>query len=268
MNVRHWAAMAALALAPAAQAGVRVEGTELVLPGADGERRGAAVAGSELELPGFGVLRIAAAALDEGSRFADIWLYRAELADGSPVCAPDPSGDTRLVFFAGRFDAAMDYVPDPAEFSISCVSGVQAKCLRWGYRPWARAPVGDADLGPYYNACLRAARADYCGDDQPTTRDGTTIDLYDRVGVQKPESDPAEFPFEAGWGAHGAVCVQHPRIADNASLDSIAAACPRLRAAPLGAGCDETRASELGALLYNRSRSAPAVEPGHDAPAP
>lgn len=266
--MRGWLAIAALALAPAAQAGVRVEGTELLVSGADGERRGVAVAGSQLELPGFGLLRIVAAELDTGSRFGDIWLYRAQLADGSAVCAPDPSGDTRLVFFAGRFDEAMNYVADPAEFSLSCVSGVQAKCLRWGYRPWARSPDGNTELAPYYNACLRAARADYCGDDQPTTRDGTTIDLYDRVGIQKPESDPVEFRFEAGWSPAGAVCVQHPRIADNASLDSIAAACPRLRTAPLGASCDESRASELGALLYNRSRTAPAVESGHKAPAP
>ena len=179
---------------------------------------------------------------------------RVTLVDGSAICDADPSGDRRLVFFPGRFDGQMDYVADPAEFSISCVSGVQAKCLRWGYRPWANAPEGGASLAPYYNTCIRTARADYCGDDQPTTRNGTTIDLYDRVGVQKSESDPLEFPFEAGWSPTGAVCVHHPRIKANATLAGIAQSCPRLREAPLGEACDEAGAAALGALLFNRSR--------------
>lgn len=243
-----------LALPMVASAGVRVDATQLLIDGTDGTRRGAEVIGSELELPGFGAIRIDGAALDQTARFKDIWLYQVTLVDGSAICDADPSGDRRLVFFPGRFDAQMDYVADPAEFSISCVSGVQAKCLRWGYRPWANAPVGGASLAPYYNTCIRTARADYCGDDHPTTRDGTTIDLYDRVGVQKSESDPLEFPFEAGWSPTGAVCVHHPRIKANATLADIAQSCPRLREAPVGEACDEAGAAALGALLFNRSR--------------
>ena len=243
-----------LAVTTVAAGELSVAATELRIGTDAGLVRGAEVAGAELELPGLGTVRIASAERDAGSRFGDIWLYRVELADGRAICDADPGGDTRLVFFPGRFDAQLNYVADPAEFSISCVSGVQANCLRWGYRPWANAPEGGASLAPYYNTCIRTARADYCGDDQPTTRDGTTIDLYDRVGVQKSESDPLEFPFEAGWSPTGAVCVHHPRIKANATLAGIAQSCPRLREAPLGEACDEAGAAALGALLFNRSR--------------
>lgn len=243
-----------LAAAPVAAGELSVEATELRVDSVSATLRGADVAGAELDLPGLGTVRIASAERDAGSRFGDIWLYRVQLEDGREICQPDPAGDTRLVFFPGRFDSSMNYVDDPAEFSISCVSGVQAKCLRWGYRPWAAAPVGGQPLAPHYNACIRAARADYCGDDQPTTRDGTLIDLYDQVGVQKPEADPRELQFEAGWAPHGAVCVNHVRIAENATLDGVRAACPRLAAAPAGAACSEAAARSHGALLFNRSR--------------
>lgn len=243
-----------LAVSTVAAGELSVAATELRIGTDAGLVRGAEVAGAELELPGLGTVRIASAERDAGSRFGDIWLYRVELADGRAICDADPGGDTRLVFFPGRFDAQLNYVDDPAEFSISCVSGVQAKCLRWGYRPWAQAPLGGQSLAPYYNACIRAARADYCGDDQPTTRDGTLIDLYDRVGVQVPESDPGQLQFEAGWAPHGAVCVHHVRIADSATLDGVRAACPRLAAAPAGGACSEAAALDRGALLFNRSR--------------
>ncbi len=243
-----------LAAAPAAAGELSVAATELRIVTDAGLVRGVEVAGAELALPGLGTVRIESAERDAGSRFGDVWLYRVVLEDGREICAADPGGDTRLVFFPGRFDAQLNYVDDPAEFSISCVSGVQAKCLRWGYRPWAQAPQGGQPLAPYYNACIRAARADYCGDDQPTTRDGTLIDLYDRVGVQKPESDPGQLQFEAGWAPQGAVCVNHVRIAENATLDAVQAACPRLAAAPAGAACNEAEALDRGALLFNRSR--------------
>ncbi len=174
-----------LAAAPAAAGELSVAATELRIVTDAGLVRGVEVAGAELALPGLGTVRIESAERDAGSRFGDVWLYRVVLEDGREICAADPGGDTRLVFFPGRFDAQLNYVDDPAEFSVSCVSGVQAKCLRWGYRPWAKAPLGGQPLAPYYNACIRAARADYCGDDQPTTRDGTLIDLYDQVGVQQ-----------------------------------------------------------------------------------
>jgi hypothetical protein len=102
-------------------------------------------------------------------------------------------------------------------------------------------------MEPYYQACVRMVRADYCGDGVGHTKNGTPIDLFDRIGVQKDE--PAEgMGFEAAFGPAGAVCVRHPRWRELVDLDALEAACPRL-AGHLGETCDET----APALLYVRS---------------
>jgi hypothetical protein len=59
--------------------------------------------------------------------------------------------------------------------------------------------------------------------------------------------------FEAGWTAQGAVCVRHVRVEQNTSLESLAAACPRLKDR-LGTTCHEGAARGWGASLFNRSR--------------
>lgn len=247
--------------APATAAEMRVEGTAIVVTDESGrERRGAELDGAELNLGDIGTLRIVSSALDDQARFPDeVWLLHGELrAPGmsrfEQICTPDASGDTRMLIYSGYFDDEFRYVAARERFSVTCVSGIEGKCLRWGYLPWRKAPLGGASLAPYYESCIRLARADYCGDDQPTTRDGTSIDIYDRVGVQQPTPDLAEFHFEAGWGTRGAVCVHHARIADNLRLADLPRTCPRLSPAVIGPACDEQRASELGALLYNRSK--------------
>jgi len=52
---------------------------------------------------------------------------------------------------------------------------VIAKCYRWGYRPWV---TGYGDLATMHWTCTRLARADYCGDGVPHTRNGTTINVW------------------------------------------------------------------------------------------
>lgn len=244
------------------EAELEVDGTRLSLR-VDGRwLTGADLVGAEIEVPGLGELRIDAAELDPDARFEDFWLYQARVrVPGTEVfesiCEPDEGGDTRMVVFAGDFDAHMRYRGGSNRFSLSCVSGVQAKCLRWGYEPWRSAPDTGVSLLGHYNACLQLARADYCGDDTPTTRDGTMIDVYDRDGVQAPETEPAlieGLAFEAGWNADGAVCVHHARIAEHLDLSKLGSSCPRLANAPLGAACDEAEAQRRGAVLFNRSR--------------
>ena len=254
--------LALLLSAPALLASeMRVEGTAIVVTDESGqERRGAELDGAELDLGAIGTLRIAKSSLDAQARFPDeVWLLQGELrAPGmsqfESICTPDASGDTRMVIYSGYFDDEFRYVAASERFSVSCVSGVEGKCLRWGYLPWRKAPIGGASLAPYYESCIRLARADYCGDDQPTTRDGTSIDIYDRVGVQQPTPDLADYHFEAGWGTRGALCVHHARIADNLVLGDLPGNCPRLSTQVIGAVCDEQRARQLGALLFNRSK--------------
>ena len=246
---------------PLSASSMRVDGTAIVVTDESGqERRGADLDGAELDLGDIGTLRIVKSSLDTQARFPDeVWLLQGELravgtSEFGSICTPDASGDTRMVIYSGYFDQQFRYVAAADRFSVTCVSGVEGKCLRWGYLPWRKAPIGGASLAPYYESCIRLARADYCGDDQATTRDGTSIDIYDRVGVQQPTPDLKDYHFEAGWGTRGALCVHHARIADNLVLNQLPGTCPRLSNQVLGEICDEALATELGALLYNRSK--------------
>jgi hypothetical protein len=102
-------------------------------------------------------------------------------------------------------------------------------------------------LAPYYQACVRLVRADYCGDGIGHTRDNTPIDIFDTIGIQRDEPAP-DMTFEAAWGPQGAVCVRHTRLPDVLDNAALAASCPR-PAHSIGEKCDET----VPALLYNRS---------------
>jgi hypothetical protein len=135
----------------------------------------------------------------------------------------------------------------PGEFELTCTAGVHGKCIRFGYLPWQSEP-----MQKLYNGCIRMMRADYCGDGEATTRDGTLIDIYDDYRIQMLDERSAR-TFEAGWTAAGAVCVNHVRIKENISLDALARRCPRLSDAPLGAECTEERTRSLGAVLFNQS---------------
>lgn len=239
--------------------GLRVEGTRFVVPDASGKLlSGADLAGSELDLGEVGVVRVVAVEQDASARFNEVWLHRLTLRQpGSMVftefCAPDPKGDTRVVVYPGYFDDALHYVADPERFSFSCVSGVEAKCLRWGYLPWRKAPNTGASLAPYYETCIKLARADYFGDGQASTRDGTAIDIYDRIGVQQRTTGLDQMQFEAGWNLDGAVCVHHTRVPENLTMDTLRQRLATQPSVVLGDACSENMALSQGALLFNRS---------------
>lgn len=176
-------------------------------------------------------------------------LYRLLIADQhdhlQEVCDPDAKG-RRL---------GLPLI-DETGIALTCTSGAEGKCILMGYRPWdGRADVPMQDL---HAACIHMVRADYGGDDHATTRDGTVIDVYDRFGIQKPEAiDP--MPLEAAWGRDGAVCVAHPRIAQNATLEELGSRYPRLRQRLGRDACtEEAMRHNPDVLLFNRSlRSGP-----------
>ena len=243
-------------LALALEPGLQVEGTAFVLHTDDGRSlRGADLIGAELD-PGDGsTLRIEGVRPDPTDPSGEILLHRLSVrvgdGDWENPCQPAPDGTREAFPLAGSWDAEGRFHATEGKFAISCTSGAQAKCVRFGYKPWKAAADGTA-LAPLYEACVHMVRADYCGDGRATTRDGTMIDIFDRHGIQKSDGG-ADFRFEAGWSPTGAVCVAHTRIAENIDLDRLARICPRLRDA-LGTDCNEARAVELGALIFNRSR--------------
>lgn len=247
------AALPAATAAPASRLGV--DGTEFVLYQLDGRvLRSAELVGAELDLGGGRQLRIDAVRPDPADASGTVLLHRFSQRQGDgawiQACEADREGHHEGFPVPGRWVAGR-YAHDREHFALTCTGGAQAKCVRWGYRPWAEAPDG-TPMADMYEACVHMVRADYCGDGVATTRDGTAIDIYDRHGVQQPASGP-DFRFEAGWAPGGAVCVHHPRIAQNIELEELAQRCPRLKDA-LGQRCDEASAAKAGALLFNRSR--------------
>jgi hypothetical protein len=162
------------------------------------------------------------------------------------LCLPDAEG-RRLGFpLAGAFTADGRYEPTRGGILLTCTGGAEAKCIRFGYKPWGFGPNHVA-LAPYYQTCVRLVRADYCGDGIGHTRDGTPIDLFDTIGIQRDEPAPG-MTFEAAWRADGAVCVRRTRLPDVLDSTALAANCPRLKHS-IGETCDEA----APALLFNRS---------------
>jgi hypothetical protein len=240
--------LVALAAPPAHAARAELAGSELVV--ADGGRRvpREALVGAVLTLGleggGSAEVRIDRITIDPGRPEGDVVLYDLSVDDGGawqPVCAPEADGAPHAVL-----------QPSPGgRIAIFCTAGALGKCIRFGYRPWATRD--GVSLEPYWQACTRMVRADYCGDNRPTTRDGMLIDVYDTLGIQTREGAPG-LTFEAAWAADGALCVAHPRVPQNIDLRMIASWCPRL-APRLGPACTEATARRHGAaLLFNASR--------------
>jgi hypothetical protein len=137
---------------------------------------------------------------------ADVWSYRFSVsASGTwrPLCR-DHAGNERFAdTVPGTWNLARgvpgggSYHPEGPQFTIACRGYAIAKCVELGYKPWA-------GLAPELTTCVRALRADYCGDGTPYTVDGTLIDIYDRAGVQV--DDEAWVP-EAAWTPEGASCI-------------------------------------------------------------
>jgi len=159
------------------------------------------------------------------------------------ACQPDPDG-RRLGFpLAGFFTSDGRYTAASGRLLITCTGGAEGKCVRFGYKPRRQAADGSS-LMPYYQTCVRMARADYCGDGVGHTRNGTPIDIFDHVGIQRDEP-AAGMTFEAAWGEDGAVCVSHTRLPDVLSTAALAELCVDR----IVRSCDET----TRALLFNRS---------------
>jgi hypothetical protein len=234
---------------------IEVSGTAFRITLSDGSvRQGTELAGAVLAFNiGGKLVRIRIAAITPDPRDKTVLLhdFRIEGTD-APLCAPDPDGKQVGFPLVGRTGPDGRFLEaGPGVFELICTSGAQGKCVRFGYRPWENTPDGKA-MRDYYNACVRTARADYCGDGRSWTRDGTLIDLWDDLGIQKSDTrgDPT-FSFEAGWNPSGAVCVAHTRIPENITLDALKATCPHLTTMP---SCTEASARSGGALLFNRSR--------------
>jgi hypothetical protein len=107
-----------------------------------------------------------------------------------------------------------EFTTSTNQFTLACIDGAAAKCVHWGYVPWAT--YNKKPLEPYYTACVLAARAAYVSTDFHTCQD-TPIDIYDDLGIELVKRDDAGVPdrswtFEAAWKADGGVCAERARF--------------------------------------------------------
>ncbi len=150
----------------------------------------------QLKIVGYGLLA-------QGS---DVAVYNLEVKDGGwqPLCEDgaqaillgdvwDPDSGDRI----GSYSDALTF---------ACRGAALAKCVEFGYRPWAS--VGGVALRDHHQACTRMLRADYCGDGQAHTTNGTPIHVLDQLGVQNVDVG-VSYVVEAEWGPDGAICLNH-----------------------------------------------------------
>lgn len=252
------ASAAALAGPPAAKASLRVEGEQFVLTMADGRRlTSAELVGAQLETEQGQTIRIDA--VTPSKERADVLLhafsvFSPDTRTWSPACDKDAYGRAAGFPVAGRWDARGRYVKDPKHWYLTCTSGSQGKCILWGYDPWRQGPHGE-DLDRYYQTCQFTVRANYDGKGEAHTKNGTSIDVSDNVGIQQSDSlKDTRYVFEAGWGPNGAVCVARTRWPELLSLEALLKSAPRL-----AGSCDAARARRRGALIFTRVMSAPVI---------
>jgi hypothetical protein len=187
----------------------------------------------------------------------------ADTGKWQAACPADSDGRQVAIPLAAVWDQQGNRNESSTMFTFGCTTGVIAKCYRWGYRPWVS---GYGDLTSMHWTCTRLARADYCGNGQPHTHDGTKINVWDTLPPPGPiqshgggllQLPPPLMTFEAGWNTGGAVCLSRARWAlDKGGL--LAAACPQRLVPPgLGQTVCETVSDVLGydanAKMFNES---------------
>jgi hypothetical protein len=198
-------------------------------------------------------VRIDGVGRDPSDPDGDVWLHRFSVPDKETggwreFCSPGPDGTVAGFPMAGLWTSDGRHEYTSSGLTITCTSGAIGKCVRNGYKPWRE--VDGQSLWEYHQACVRAIRADYGGDGVGHTRDGTLVDLSDRLGIQSSDADPRgpALKFEAAWGPDGAVCVRRTRIGEVMSTDELAKTYPQL-ANKIGPYCSEA----VDALIWNKS---------------
>ncbi len=147
---------------------------------------------------------------------ADVWVYRVSYLDAGeglwkPACPADDGTALGAIPVLGRWDYREGVegggakITDAARFTFACEGAAIAKCVRFGYRPWATTSDGQS-LADHHQACTRMVRADFCGDGTSHTQDGSWVNLHDGVGVQV---DSEAWLHEAEWDTEGARCFTH-----------------------------------------------------------
>jgi hypothetical protein len=187
----------------------------------------------------------------------EVYLYTVFFRDANKtwqnLCHSDAHFPAKAVVLQGRWDNRGIYHSSEKQVTFSCANGALGKCLRFGYKPWKT--LNGISLRDYHQTCLRLVRADYCGDGIGHTKNGTPINIYDSLGIQKPDKAP-DMSFEAAWGINGAQCINHVRWAEG--LSYVKKVCPERLAAQVKNANSCTTATQAQsnfphALMFNDS---------------
>lgn len=168
-------------------------------------------------------LKIQDVKLDPKDSARDIYLYTVVLkttAHWQNICQPDREGIAKALPLSGQWDTKGNHT-DSERLTFACTNSALAKCVRWGYKPW-KSFQGHS-LRDFHQACTRMVRADYCGNGIAHTQDGTEIDVYDRLRIQK-QTQQSRMMFEAAWSPDGAVAISRTRFSE--SMNQIRRDCP------------------------------------------
>ncbi|MCA9680932.1 MAG: hypothetical protein KC457_01955 [Myxococcales bacterium] len=194
--------------------------------------------------------------LDESEPASPVGLYTLSRFDEAeqrwvPHCRPGPDGLTAALPLPGHWSAdGSTFTEDLEGFGVTCSAGANGKCMRMGYVPGL--VVGGERLTPYFVACVRMMRADYCGDGRSHTEAGRPVDFIDRLGRQGLWHD-GDKRFEAAWGVDGAICVERTRVPEHTDLEQLGELCPRLRERATSPCSEDTIDDDASVLLVNRS---------------
>ena len=196
-----------------------VDGQPVSLSGAD-------LIGSEIELERGGVpyrLRFDDIYKDPANPTGDVYFNDISVHDDatntwSSLCLDAAGAPTQAIAIANYWDPITgDRIDEPSAVTFACRGAALAKCVEWGYRPWATvtdcssSPCKQVSLANHHQACTRMVRADYCGIGVPNTLNGTPIDVYDRlwprIQTKSVYNDDEQWAVEAEWGPDGALCM-------------------------------------------------------------
>jgi hypothetical protein len=149
------------------------------------------------------------AQLGKGVWFHDISVRKDGDTAWSSLCT-DPAGNQAAAIPMANYwnSTTGARVDAPGVVTFACRGAVLAKCVEWGYIPWASA-AGVA-LKDHHQACTRMARADYCGDGRSYTFNGTPIDVFDKLSPRlnaRSTNGLSGWTVEAEWDPNGATCV-------------------------------------------------------------
>ncbi len=195
-----------------------VDGSSVAVQGVD-------FIGAQIDLTGPSetvTLRIDDVYKDPTKPTGDVYFHQLSVLDAgtgtwSSLCRDNLGQPAAAIVLSNAWNMTTGARTDSTDtVTIACRGAALAKCVEWGYRPWATATscVGSVctqiTLKEHHQACTRMARADYCGTGKSHTFDGTPIDIFDRTSPLIQAEGTRDFKnwgIEAEWGPNGAVCV-------------------------------------------------------------